>query len=215
MAARAVVLAALALLAVGHGAESIIPNGDFAKADPKEPRKPLGWQLPDGVGAQWVDLDGGKAIRLDTALSEQAMNEAWTKAGITDFLIPKPATDPIAATYGLSFYCDPVPVEPGRAYRASCEFHGDPGGTKLWVRGFGELKGEQRRLWESVLPGNAESAKDLGGGWRSVSQIVHPTKRKADVTTVRVMLYAYWPPGVYAFRAIRLEPVDEPEPAKP
>ena len=196
-----------------ESSESIIPNGDFATADPADPRKPLAWQLPDGVGAKWVEVDGAKAVTLDTSVSEQAMNAAWQAVGLEDFVIPKAAEYAIAETYGLSYYSDAVAVEPGRAYRLTYACKGTPGGIKVWVRGYGELKGEVRRLYEAVVPAAGD-----GDGWRIVTQVVHPTKRKPDVREVKVMLYAYHPPATYEFRDVRLEPVEAepsaPEPAK-
>jgi hypothetical protein len=48
-------------------------------------------------------------------------------------------------------------------------------------------------------------AKD--DGWTTQSQIFHPTKFRPDVTEIKVMLFAYYPAGVYWFDNIHLEPV--------
>ncbi|HYE07249.1 MAG TPA: hypothetical protein VEL07_17175 [Planctomycetota bacterium] len=197
-------------VAVASTAEPLLPNGDFATADPEEARKPVAWQFPDGVGAAWLDAPGGgKGIRLDTRVSEVAMNDAWNAIGLEDFLIPKPATTAMAEFYGLSYYSDPVVIEAGRSYRLSYEFQGPAAGVKVWLRGYGELKRadgsvEQRKLWESVVAGVGD-----GEGWHAVEHTTNPTKHRPAVRTVRVMLYAYWPATVYWFRNVRLEAVAE------
>ncbi|MBA3846532.1 MAG: hypothetical protein H0X45_07800 [Planctomycetes bacterium] len=201
---------ASALACTLASAESLLPNGDFAAADPEEARKPLAWQFPDGVGAAWLDApDGGKAIRLDTRVSETAMNDAWNAIGLKDFLIPKPATTAMAEFYGLSYYSDPIAIEAGRSYRLSYEFQGPAGGVKVWLRGYGDLKRadgsvEQRKLWESVVAGVGD-----GAGWHAVEHTTNPTKHRPAVRTVRVMLYAYYPADIYWFRNVRLELVPE------
>jgi hypothetical protein len=42
--------------------------------------------------------------------------------------------------------------------------------------------------------------------------VFSPTRVRPEVTEMRVMLYAYWPPGVYWFDNVRIEPAaDEGE----
>jgi hypothetical protein len=211
------------LLAAGLSAAdavSIVPNGDFSAADKDHPDTPAHWDKPDGLGVQWLAAPGGgKAIRMDTKLSEQDMVAQWRKVGIDKWDVPHAGSGPIAETYGLSFYSDAVPIEAGRAYRLSYDFQGAAGGVKVWVRGYGEVRkdadhaAEHRRMWEVFVNGNAEGAKALGDGWTRVTQDVTPTKHTPKVTEVKVMLYAYYPAGVYWFRNLRLEPIeDAPKP---
>jgi hypothetical protein len=199
------------LLGAGGGAFAqtntppLVPNGDFEHAAPGDPSRPLGWGKPDGLGVQWVSTgDGhGKAIRMDTRLSEKAMVEQWRKTGLTnEWNIPNPANSAIAETYGLSLYSDAIPVQPRQPYRITFDFKGPGGGAKVWVRGWGNIQGQKRRRWEMYV--NCRSA---GGGWTSCSQVFYPTKMRPEVTEMKVMLFAYYPAGLYWFDNVRIEPV--------
>jgi len=176
---------------------ALLVNGDFEKADPKDARKPWHWDLPDGLGVQWKE----KAIRMDTSVSEQRMNEQWTKMGLTNtWFIPKAAGNAIAETYGLSFYSDPVAVKSGQAYRVSFDFKGHAGGGKVWVRCY---NGE-RRLYEKIV-----FCERKGDGWQHYSEVFFPTKFRPAVTDMRVMLFAYYPAGVYCFDNVAIDPISQ------
>ena len=80
-------------------------------------KRPAGWNKPDGLGVQWMEapadtnrISRGKAIRINTAITEKAMMAQWQSAGINEWNIPKPTDAPVAAAYGLSFYSDTLPV---------------------------------------------------------------------------------------------------------
>ncbi len=205
------VLAAVAIaLFPGAGkvhAENILENGDYEKTDAANPAKPAGWDRVDGLGVQWTqapDAGHGRAIRMDTRLSEQTMQAQWIKTGLTNiWSIPQPGKNAIAETYGLSLYSAPMLVKPGQAYRITFDFKGR-GGAKVWVRGYGVFAGERRRRWETFVDCHSK-----GDGWTTQSQIFHPTKFRADVTEIKVMLFAYHPPGVYWFDNLRIEPIAE------
>ncbi|MDD5677416.1 MAG: hypothetical protein PHW60_05400 [Kiritimatiellae bacterium] len=187
---------------------SIIKNGDFEQADAQDPTRPEGWNKPDGLGVQWVKapegtnrIARGKAIRINTAISEKAMVAQWQGAGISEWNIPKPGDGPVAAAYGLSFYSDALPVVSGRVYRLVFDSRGS-GGAKVWVRGYGIWEGEKRRRWEVII--NCPASPDQ---WTEISRDFNPTRRTPEVTEMKVMLYAYWPPGVYWFDNVRLIPI--------
>ena len=190
-------------------AESLVINGDFEKANAADSDRPAGWDRVDGLGVQWVQSTGdshGRAIRMDTHLSEEVMQAQWVKTGLTNIWnIPAPGKNAIAETYGLSLYSAPMPVQPGMAYRITFDFKGR-GGAKVWVRGYGVFQGERRRRWETYV-----DCMGKGDGWTTQSQIFHPTKFRKDVTEIKVMLFAFYPPGVYWFDNIRIEPVAEAE----
>ena len=109
------------------------------------------------------------------------------------------AKDPIAATYGLSFYSDAFPIEAGKRYRVTVAYRGS-GGAKVWVRGYGLKAGKERRLYEAQ--GACPSSPD---GWTDYTHEFHPTKNTPAVTTMKVMLFAYWPPGQSWFDDVRVE----------
>lgn len=192
-------------------ATNLLANGDFEAGDPGSTAQPLGWDRTDGLGVQWTSApDGhGKAIRMDTRVSEQAMNESWTRAGLTnDWFIPHAAGNAIAETYGLSLYSAPVTAVSGVTYRISGDVIG-PGGAKIWVRGYGIFRGRLTRRYEAVL--NCDrSSRD----WRHFELSFEPTRHRPDVTQLRVMLYAYYPSGVYWFDNLRLETASHEDGAK-
>ncbi|MDP6353694.1 MAG: hypothetical protein QF473_01235 [Planctomycetota bacterium] len=210
-------LLCLAYLSLSRAEDSapkghIVKNGGFEKVDPKDATRPVSWDPPDGLGVQWLDApkgkDGGKngkAMRLDTSITEKKLVEQWKKKGITKWDIPKPSNGAVAATYGLSYYSAPFPIEKGQAYRVLFDFHGK-GGAKLWVRGYGEIKGQMRRRYEAVV-----HCRTKGKEWTHFSQVFHPTKHRPRVTEMKVMLYAYWPPGIYWFDNVRIIPVTNEE----
>lgn len=123
------------------------------------------------------------------------------KDGLEKWVFPKPAKNAIAETYGLSYYSDPIPVATNQPYKISFDYKAK-GVAKVWVRGYGHLGGEERRLWETAVECRA-AADD----WVTVEQEFFPHKFKKDVTSMKVMLYAYYPPRIYWFDNIRIEPI--------
>lgn len=216
---RAAALAALCCCVVPtftRGAEErvedgapLVRNGGFEEADADVAGKPTGWDLPDALGVQWTNAPGdghGLAIRMNTAVSEQAMVDQWKRAGITKWDIPKPTSDAVAGAYGLSFYSDAMPVASGQAYRVQFDYRGPSGGAKVWIRGYGLFRGRERRRYETIVNCRVENEP-----WQHFSQAFHPTRLRPDVTSIRVMLYAYWPPGVYWFDNVNIAPVSDAE----
>lgn len=186
----------------------LVRNGGFEEASEQGDR-PAFWDLPDGLGVQWIDAaedERGKVIRIDTRVSERDMVERWKAVGLDKWVFEKPAAGPVAATYGLSYYSDAFPVEKDRAYRVSFDFAGPSGGAKVWVRGYGMFRGEMRRRYETFVNCRAKRS-----GWTRFSQVFHPTKHRPEVSEMRVMLYAYWPPGEYRFDNVTVEPISDEE----
>ena len=203
-------LACLIMMTAAQG-QSIPPNGDFEQADPAHPGKPLHWDLPDGLGVQWTDAPSapgapphGKAIRMDTSQTEIAMVESYTKAGLTQWVFPKPAGNTIAETYGLSLYSEAVPVTPGKTYRVTFDYMSEKGtGGKLWFRAYADVNGQKKRVYESYVD------CDSKGAWKQFTGVFHPTKYRQNVTEFKIMLFAFYPPGVAWFDNVRLEAADE------
>lgn len=194
-------LVALLLLA------SLLPNGDFEQPDPRDPTKPAGWDRVDGLGVQWVSVAGhGKAIRMNTAVSEQDMVAQWTRSGLTKYVFANPGSNPIADTYGLSYSSDFVPVKSNQAYRIRFDYRGASGGGKVWVRGYGLHAGERRRLYETIV-----FCRTPDRQWHTLTQVFFPTKARPEVTEMAVMLFAYHPAGEYWFDNVRLEPISAAE----
>ena len=51
-------------------------------------------------------------------------------------------------------------------------------------------------------------------GWKTHTMVFHPTKTTPSVTTMRVMLYGYWPRGAYCFDDVSVVPISDEEYAK-
>lgn len=205
---RMSLLTVLLPLSLG-AAESLVVNGNFSQVDPTDARIPLGWERPDGLAVQWTDgpdASGGKAIRMDTSLSEHDVVAQFTKVGLTQWVFPNPTGDAIAATYGLSLYSQAMPVIADTTYRITVRYRGS-GGAKVWVRGYGLKGGKERRLYESV--GACPAAEKT---WEEFTQEFNPTNHTPAVTTMKVMLFAYWPPGVSWFDDVRIEALPLPLP---
>ena len=198
--------------AVAAGAATnLVANGGFEAADPSDPRRPAGWALPDGLGVRWEPGGAdGRAIWMDTRISEADLVRRWRETGLTNLWdIPRPARNPVAETYGLSYYSEPFPVVSGQVYRVRCDIHGK-GGVKVWVRGYGHYRGRWTRRYEALL-----NARGRADGWTANALEFDPTRRRPEVTEMRVMLFAYYPPGRYGFDNVVIEPVPHPIPTAP
>jgi hypothetical protein len=201
----------LTLLPVTSRGQSVLPNGDFEQGDPAHPGKPAHWDLPDGLGVQWTNASvmpgvatHGKAIRMDTTQTEKAMVASYTKAGLTQWIFPKPADSAIAETYGLSLYSEAVPVTPGKVYRVTFDYLAEKGTAgKLWFRAYANDNGQKKRVYEGTI--------DCGGsgGWKQFTGLFHPTRYRPDVAEFKIMLFVYFPPGVAWFDNVRVEVVDD------
>jgi hypothetical protein len=204
--AHLVALGLFAGLMIASRAQEVLPNGDFEKADFMHPGKPLHWEQPDGLGVQWTDAPDvpgapphGKAIRMDTSQSEAAMVESYKKAGLTQWMFPKPSGDAIAGSYGLSLYSDPIKAELGKVYKVTFDYYSEQGvAAKLWCRAYADVNGQKKRVYEGTI--------ECGGGqgWQHISGEFHPTKHRPNVTEFKIMLYAFYPPGVAWFENVHV-----------
>jgi len=207
----------LTCLLAASAPAALLPNGDFSEASPANKSQPRAWAQPDGLGVQWADTGDaahGKAICLDTRVTERAMMDQWRKLGLTnEWNIPHPADNAIAETYGLSFYSDPIPVQAGQAYRVVFDYKGHPGGAKVWVRCYGEVGGQKRQLYNTTVECRGGDAAQ----WHTLAQAFFPTrvrpgmKNLQHISLMRVMLFAYFPAGIYWFDNVRIEPISPSE----
>jgi hypothetical protein len=214
-------------------------NGNFEEAVPGAIPYPKGWAHPDGYCISWITdsmaPEHGKVIMLDTDHAESAarkrqaqLREALAKG--TPLPAPPDAArgagyDAIAGTYGVSFYSEKFKCKPKQAYKVSFDYRGASAGAKVWVRGWGIFAGEERRRYETIV-----NCYVKGTGWAHFEQAFHPTRRLGpkdkhadstqdkdknatytDIAFLRVMLYAYWPPGQYWFDNIKVEEISDEE----
>ncbi len=211
-----------------------LPNGSFeetAEKRPGCPPAPRGWADPDGLTIRWIKdpmaPEHGHVIVLDTDIYETdakkrqaAMREAREKGTPSPEAPEKKAVpdkdqySAIGATYGVSFYSSKIACKPKQAYKISFDYQGPDGGAKVWVRGWGMLRDEERRRWETIV-----NCRTQGAGWRHFEQAFHPTRRPLSkdkvvyqsISHLRVMLYAYWPRGQYAFDNLKIEEISDEE----
>ena len=195
----------------GAAAGAMVKNGGFEVVDPADKEKPQFWERLDGLGVQWTNAPAddkgraaGKAIRMNTAISEKDIDAHRKKVGLDKWVFPDAAANAIAETYGLSYYSDAMPVVKGQKYKVTAWYRGPGGGAKIWVRAYGMFQGEMRRRYEAQF-----SCTGNPNTWTENSMEFTPSKMR-DVSEMKVMLYAYYPPGVYWFDNVKIEPVEEP-----
>ena len=197
-------------LTLAH-AQSVLLNGDFEQGDAAHPGKPLHWDATDGLGVQWTDAPAipgapphGKALRMNTAVSEIDMVASYQKAGLTQWVFPHPQGNAIAETYGLSLYSEVVPLEPGKNYRITFDYMSEKGTAGfILMRGYANVNGQKKRVYEKKI----ECASQ--GAWKTFTDIAHPGRSPQPVDEFKIMLFAYFPAGVAWFDNVKVEPVKE------
>ncbi len=193
---------------------NLVANGGFEAGAVH----PEGWDRIDGL-TTFLDRGtspDGRCLKMDTDVYHNqwmAWRARW-KAGAAPSEAPAkrptsgPKYDTVAGIYGVAFDSAPIPVEPGATYKLEVDFKGKSklGGAieffpKLFVRGYGEVAGETRVVYDAQL---ALRCHTQGARWEhNVRLIEVPTDTQAPVEFVRVKLYAYWPPAVYFFDNVR------------
>jgi len=220
-------------------ANDSLVNGNFEEAVLDAIPYPKGWAHPDGYCISWISdsmaPEHGKVIVLDTdhAEPEARRRQAQVREALAKST-PLPAPPDaargafygaIAGTYGVSFYSEKFKCKPKQAYKVSFDYRGASGGAKVWVRGWGIFAGEERRRYETIV-----NCYVKGTGWAHFEQAFHPTRRLGpkdkhtdsvedkdknatytDIAFLRVMLYAYWPPGQYWFDNLKVEEISDEE----
>jgi hypothetical protein len=112
----------------------------------------------------------------------------------------------VAAHEGAAYLSDPIPVEPDRGYRLRVDCRAELDGRKkmapkVFVIGYMQVKGEERRGYQVY------KSCEAGSKWRTFALEFTPSSRSSPITHLRIMLFPYWPPGVYAFDNVVLEPL--------
>jgi TolB-like protein len=188
-------------------------NGGFEEGD----KSPTGWQRIDGLTTFWPGAgQTGNGLKIVTDVYHDQWVE-WQKkykAGASAAEAPKAAPtagakyDTVAGLYGVAFDSDPIPVRPGKAYKVSVSYKGKSDDfffPKLFIRGWGDVGGEKREVYDAYL---ALRCKTAGKEWESNVRIVEiPTDTKAPVEYVKLKLYAYWPPVTFFFDNVSMKEV--------
>ena len=165
----------------------------------------------------------GKCIRMDTDVIQKEvhrrMEELIANPGAPRWAktpTRPPKFDTVAGLEGVSLYSEAIPVEPGKFYRMSVDAmtRVAAGIPMMFVRGYGMAKTAkgvriQKKLYDTYLACRFEQP----GRWQHFEQVFCPTDRAPAVTEIRVMLYAYWEPGLYFWDNVALTEVPEEEAA--
>lgn len=200
---------------------NLLKNGDFEKGT----EQPEGWERCDRFSTFWVEggPQPGRCIKIDTdiLLSQWKQWREAFKNGATNppEKIPTkpPKYDTVAGTHGVHFYSDWIPVKPDSTYRITADVKGPSvlGGPieffpKIFVKGYDLFEDETGKQWREVFRAYlACRTRTNGKQWERFTRLFHPTSTTPRVKRMRVILYAYWPPGVYYFDNIRLTEVKD------
>ncbi|NLX05772.1 MAG: hypothetical protein GXY33_11580 [Phycisphaerae bacterium] len=208
---------------------SILPNGDFQTGG----EFPAHWARPDGLCTFWgKSPDGNGLARFDTDVSQDQALEWWKaiEAGADPCSAPKPIRtqpphyDAVGGNYGASLYSDWIEIKPPCRLRLSADVRGPRNGqAKIFVKGYALLpKGkegrtERREIWQTYLqcdtdggPAKVYAAEfEIPGKPAQLSKLDKTGERqlhRPQVQWLRLMLYAYWPVGIYEFDNVLLQP---------
>lgn len=149
-----------------------------------------------------------------------------------------PKYDTLAGLDGVWFWSDPIPVEKGKAYWFTVDVKGPE--ILTWLVGytngpdtrfgadaaafmgylrdrknpeFVTARGHKGFIHNYVWKGQMKAGGS--GEWTTYSRRAkpfRPTESTPAVRFMRVMLYAYWPPGIYCIDNVRVTAVPDPRP---
>ncbi len=128
------------------------------------------------------------------------MMASYEKAGLTQWVFPKPGGNAIGETYGLSLYSEPITAVPGKNYRITFDFMSAKG-----TSGFVLLRGytaEGKRVYEKKIECGSV------GAWKTFTGIAHLGRSPQPVATFKIMLFAYFPDGVAWWDNVKVEAMD-------
>jgi hypothetical protein len=192
----------------------LVKNGGFETGA----KTPDGWDRVDGLTTFWVagESPTGKCIKVVTDVYHDQWVE-WRKkhkdGAPAEEAPEKIATsgakyDTVAGIYGAAYFSDPIPVAPGKSYKVTVSYRGESTDfffPKLFIRGYADVKGDKRAVYDAYL---ALRCRKQGKEWESNVRIVDiPPDTQAPVEFVRLMLYAYWPPGTFYFDNVSMKEV--------
>jgi len=195
--------------------------------------KPVGWERMDGLTTFWLDdptgAGRGRVIKMDTRMVQSQADEWWVKwrAGAPASQAPKPifakppAYGAVAGLHGSHYYSDFFEIKPGMRYRVLADLiatNGGGGAPKVFVKGYTmvpatvrEAEPQRREIWRTYMP-----CRGCAGGWKHYSETFTIPDRGVKMSNVitlqvkwiRIIPYAYWPPGVYYWDNVKV--VEEP-----
>lgn len=142
---------------------------------------PQGWdKIP--AHAAWVASEGGSA-----------------PGKMIRFSIPRE----VAETTGVLFYSDFFPVEEGATYRFRCRWRSTGTAAKVFIKAYDEFPGNYQEKPVAVgasqkreVYRSQQNMEGEAGSWHEHEEEFTPKHSKFHPRWARVMLYAYYPPGM-------------------
>ena len=116
----------------------------------------------------------------------------------------------------MHVYSDPIPVVPGKTYRVEIDYRcksTDLFFPKLFFRGWADVEGDSRIVYDGYL--SLRSLKNTGQWKRSARLLTVPKPEEIHgrkIEYLKLMIFAYWPPGDYYFDNVGLYEVIEAKP---
>lgn len=201
---------------------NLLTNGDFESG---EAGIPTGWGPLDNLTTFWVEggpSGKGKCLKIDTDvyLAEWEEHKKAVAEGRADVRQKTPTSgakyDTVAGTKGVQVISQPIRIEQGAGYMLSAALKGpsaDMFYPKIFVKGYRLVKGQMREVWQAPMHCRT-SPKE----WRTFSWAAPKIPSKYGVEEVRIVIYCYWPPGIYEIDDVRFwrqDPTEETGKASP
>ncbi len=187
-------------LAFGEeGERNLAGNGSFDEGAPRATKVP-GWTEVDGLTTFFdVTPSRGRVLRIDTDVLLGEANARWKEMELPRSERPAarkkgpttpPKYDTVGGTTGAKIYSDYIRVEPDMRYRLRVDVKSDAPTVKIFIKGYAKFQGGYRKVYQCYQ--NIENPKP---GWHTYERTFNPTFRSPKVSHIRIMPYAYWPPG--------------------
>jgi hypothetical protein len=181
------------------GERNLVPNGSFDEGAAGATKVP-GWTEVDGLTTFFVDEPGrGRVLEIDTDVNLSEANARWEEMALPASERPKakpkgptrpPKYDTVGGTTGAKIYSDHLRVEPGMRYRLRVDVKTDAPTVMIFVKGYARFQGGFRKFYQCY-----KNIVKPEPGWHTYERTFNPTAKSPKVTHIRVMPYAYWPPG--------------------
>jgi len=210
----AIALLAALLLAAGQE-RNLLENGGFDEG-PSGASEIPGWTEVDGLTTFFPTEPGrGRVLRIDTDVRLAEANARWEEMARPREERPppkpkgptvEPKYDTVGGTTGAKIYSDYLRVEPGMRYRLTVDVKSTNPTVKIFVKGYARFQGGWRKFYQCY-----RNVTDRPADWTTYERTFNPTIRSPKVTHIRVMPYAYWPPGEAWVDDVRITRVGKEE----